>query len=48
LEQTRVLQAALQTQKQQVILREYAGGHSYAVWNIALQDALLTYLPATP
>ena len=48
LEQTRVLQAALQAQKQQVILREYAGGHSYAVWNIALQDALLTYLPATP
>ena len=48
LEQIRVLQAALKTQKQHVILREYAGGHSHAVWNIALQDALLTYLPTSP
>ena len=48
LEQIRVLQAALKTQKQHVILREYAGGHSHAVWNIALQDALLAYLPTSP
>ena len=43
-----MLQADLKTQKQHLIVREYAGGHSHAVWNIALQDALLTYLPTSP
>lgn len=44
LETTKQLRDALSGQHQDVVMREYSGGHNYQVWQTALQDALLHHL----